>query len=99
MVIGEAGYFFACHSDTVVSIPNKISRGVVPRERLGDLARDPLRGWVCRHAKRHPKSSSVAHNDKTIQSASPETVAASGGTYTERPVDWATSMPSLSNSP
>ena len=26
-----------------------------------------LRGWVCRHAKRHPKSSSVAHNDKTIQ--------------------------------
>ena len=31
------------------------------------LARDPLRGWVCHHAKRHPKSSSVAHNDKTIQ--------------------------------
>src|SRR6201997_1927625 len=50
-----------------VSIPNEISRGVVPRERLGDLARDPLGGWVCRHAKRHPKSSSVAHNDKTIQ--------------------------------
>ncbi len=50
-----------------VSIPNKISRRVVPRERLGDLARDPLRGWVCRHAKRHPKPSSVAHNDKTIQ--------------------------------
>ncbi len=50
-----------------VSIPNKIPRRVVPRERLGDLARDPLRGWVCRHAKRHPKPSSVAHNDKTIQ--------------------------------
>src|ERR1700724_2666352 len=50
-----------------VSIPNEISRRVVPRERLGDLARDPLRGRVCRHAKRHPKSSSVAHNDKTIQ--------------------------------
>jgi hypothetical protein len=50
-----------------VSIPNEISRRVVPRERLGDLARDPLRGWVCRHANRHPKSSSVAHNDKTIQ--------------------------------
>jgi hypothetical protein len=49
--------------------PYKVSRSrrVVPRERLGDLARDPLRGWVCRHAKRHPKSSSVAHNDKTIQ--------------------------------
>ena len=39
-----------------VSIPNEISRRVVPRERLGDLARDPLRGWVCRHAKRHPKA-------------------------------------------
>ena len=50
-----------------ISIPNEISRRVVPRERLGDLARDPVRGWVCRHAKRHPKSSSVAHNDKTIQ--------------------------------
>src|SRR5258708_4726683 len=50
-----------------VSIPNEISRRVVPRERLGDLARDPLRGWVCRHAKRHPKPPSVAHNDKTIQ--------------------------------
>src|ERR1700758_4397371 len=93
-----------------VSIPNEISRRVVPRERLGDLARDPLRGWVCRHAKRHPKSSSVAHNDKTIQNLEcdrrqdkevdrrdavdviaektfvrPETVAASGGTCTERP--------------
>jgi hypothetical protein len=50
-----------------VSIPNEISRRVVPRERRGDLTRDPLRGWVCRHAKRHPESSSVAHNDKTIQ--------------------------------
>jgi hypothetical protein len=50
-----------------VSIPNGMSRRVVPRERLSDLARDPLHGWVCRHAKRHPKSSSVAHNDKTIR--------------------------------
>ena len=40
---------------------------MVPRERLGDLARDPLRGWVCLHAKRHQKSSSVAHNDKTVE--------------------------------
>jgi hypothetical protein len=46
---------------------NEISRRVVPRERLGDLARDQLRGWVCRHAKRRPKSSPPAHNDKTIQ--------------------------------
>src|SRR3979490_2523727 len=50
-----------------VSIPNEISRRVVPRERLGDLARDPLRGWGCRHDKPPPKSSSVAYNDKTIQ--------------------------------
>src|ERR1700726_3755735 len=50
-----------------VSIPNEISRRVVPRERLGDLARNPLRGWVCRHATRHPKPPSVAHNDKTIR--------------------------------
>src|SRR4030081_2924376 len=50
-----------------VSIPNEISRRVVPRERLGDLARDPLRGWDCRHAERYPKWSSVTYNDKTIQ--------------------------------
>src|SRR4030081_3345573 len=50
-----------------VSMPNLISRRVVPRERLGDLARDPLRGRFCRRAKRHPKSSPVAYNDKTIQ--------------------------------
>jgi len=40
---------------------------MAPRERLGDLARDPLRGWVCRHAKRHPKSSSVSYDNKTIE--------------------------------
>ena len=45
------------------------------RERLGDLARDPLRGWVCPHAKRHPKSSSVAHNDKTIQNLECDVIA------------------------
>src|SRR5665648_141112 len=50
-----------------VPIPNEISRRMVPRERLGDLARDPLRGWVCRHTKRHQKSSSVSYDDKTIQ--------------------------------
>jgi hypothetical protein len=32
------------------SIPHEISRRVVPRERLGYLVRDPLRGWVCRLA-------------------------------------------------
>jgi len=40
---------------------------MAPRERLGDLARDPLRGWVCRHAKRHQKSSSVSYDNKTIE--------------------------------
>src|SRR3990170_5201707 len=50
-----------------VPIPNEISRRMAPRERLGDLARDPLRGWVCRHAKRHPKSSSVSYDNKTIE--------------------------------
>jgi hypothetical protein len=39
-----------------ISIPNEISRRVVPRERFGDLARDPVPGWVCRHAKRQPAS-------------------------------------------
>ena len=40
---------------------------MVPWERLGDLARDPLCSRVCRHAKRHPNSSSVPYDDKTIE--------------------------------
>src|SRR3979411_1363517 len=58
-----------------VSIPDEMSRRVIPRERLGDLARDPLCAWVCRHAKRHPKSSCVAHNDKTIQNLECDVIA------------------------
>ena len=34
---------------------------------LGDLARDPVRSRVCRHAKRHPNSSSMPYDDKTIE--------------------------------
>ena len=50
-----------------VAIPNEVSRGVVPWESLSDLARDPLRSRVCRHAKRHPNSSSMPYDDKTIE--------------------------------
>src|ERR1039458_7237833 len=50
-----------------VSIPNEVSRRVVPWESLGDLARDPLRSRVCRHAKRYQNSSSMPYDDKTIE--------------------------------
>src|SRR5260370_8016066 len=50
-----------------VSIPNEISRRVVPRERLGDLARDPLPGWVSRHPQPPPNPPSPPHNAKTLQ--------------------------------
>src|ERR1019366_5056938 len=50
-----------------VSIPNEVSRRVVPWESLGDLARDPLGSRVFRHAKRQPNSSSMLNNDKTIE--------------------------------
>ena len=50
-----------------VPIPNEVSRRLVPWESLGDLARDPLRSRVCRHAKRHPNSSSMPYDDKTIE--------------------------------
>ena len=40
---------------------------MVPRESLGDLVRDPLRSRVFRHTKRHPNSSSMPHDDKTIE--------------------------------
>src|ERR1019366_7551164 len=50
-----------------VSIPNEVSRRVVPWESLGDLARDPLGSRVFRHAKRQPNSSSMPYDDKTIE--------------------------------
>src|SRR6266704_206997 len=39
-----------------VPVPNKVTRCTVPGERLGDLARNPLRGRICRHPARHTKS-------------------------------------------
>ena len=42
-------------------------RGAWSHGNASVTRRDPLRGWVCRHPKRHPKPSPVAHNDKTIQ--------------------------------
>src|SRR5664280_12463 len=50
-----------------VPIPNEVSRGLVPRESLGDLARDPLSSRVFRHAKRQPNSSSMPYDNKTIE--------------------------------
>ena len=46
---------------------NEVSRRMVPWESLGDLARDPFRSRVCRHAKRHQNSSSMPYDDKTIE--------------------------------
>src|ERR1035438_7186457 len=50
-----------------VPIPNEVSRRLVPWESLGDLARDPLRSRVFRHAKRQLNSSSMPYDDKTIE--------------------------------
>lgn len=52
---------------TRLPIPNEVSRRAVPWESLGDLARDPLRSRVFRHAKRHPNLSSMPYDDKTIE--------------------------------
>src|SRR5215831_11211908 len=35
-----------------VPVPNKVTRCTVPGERLGDLARYPLCGRICRHPER-----------------------------------------------
>src|SRR5262245_40991082 len=50
-----------------VPVPNKITRCIVPRERLGDLERNPLRGGICRYPERYPQSTPVAHNHKAIE--------------------------------
>jgi hypothetical protein len=50
-----------------VPIPDEVTRRTIPRERLGDLARYPLRGRIFRHAKRNPKPTSMTQDDKTIE--------------------------------
>src|SRR5437016_9434968 len=50
-----------------VSVPNKVTRCTVPGERLSDLARNPLRGRICRHPERYPQSTSVTQNHKAIE--------------------------------
>src|SRR5215203_4731272 len=40
---------------------------VIPRERLGDLARDPFGGRIRGHSKRDPKPSAMPYGDKTIE--------------------------------
>src|SRR5215469_8736567 len=50
-----------------VAVPNKIARCTVPGKRLDDLARNPLRGRICRHPERYPQSTSVTQNHKAIE--------------------------------
>jgi hypothetical protein len=54
----------AIHS---VPVPNKIARCTVPGKSLDDLARNPLRGRICRHAERYPQSTPVTQNHKAIE--------------------------------
>src|SRR5262249_9172767 len=54
------------HAIRSVAVPNKIARCTVPGKRLGDLARNPLCGRICRHTERYPQSTSVTQNHKAI---------------------------------
>src|SRR5215471_3073507 len=55
------------HAIRSVSVPNKIARCTVPGKRLDDLARNPLRGRICRHPERHPQSTPVMQNHKAVE--------------------------------
>src|SRR5262245_33071905 len=55
------------HAIRSVSVPNKIARCTVPGKRLDDLARNPLRGRICRHPERYPQSAPVTQNHKAIE--------------------------------
>jgi hypothetical protein len=46
---------------------NEVSRRFVPQECFGDLVRDPLRGRICRYAKRYPKPTAVPYDNETIE--------------------------------
>src|SRR5262249_4622239 len=50
-----------------VPVPNKIARCTLPGKRLDDLARNPLRGRICRHPERYPQSTTVTQNHKAIE--------------------------------
>src|ERR1035441_6675201 len=61
----------ALHEDGSVRgapIPDEVWRRMVPRKRLGNLARYPLRGRIGCHTKRHPVPSSVTKDDEAIKS-------------------------------
>jgi hypothetical protein len=40
---------------------------MIPRESLGDLAREPLRSRICCHAKRYPKPAAVPNDNEAIE--------------------------------
>src|SRR5262249_13680340 len=50
-----------------VPVPNKVTRCTVPRERLGDLARNPLCGRICRYPERYPQPAPVTQDHKAIE--------------------------------
>src|SRR5262249_238289 len=55
------------HAIRSVPVPNKITRCTVPRKRLGDLARNPLRGRICRHPERNPQSTPMRRITRQIE--------------------------------
>src|SRR5260370_21438722 len=50
-----------------VSITKKIARSSIPRECLGDLPRDPFRGWVGRDVSPHQVAPVQTHDDDAIE--------------------------------
>jgi hypothetical protein len=50
-----------------VAVPDKITRCTVPGKGLDDLARNTLRGRICRHPERYPQSTLVTQNHKAIE--------------------------------
>src|SRR5437899_6011272 len=60
-----------CRAGRSVLPPEKPPSSYLARsregERLSDLARNPLRGRICRHPERYPQSAAVAENHQTIE--------------------------------
>jgi hypothetical protein len=70
-VLLSCGRFDTCRRSTLSCWPMARSSGRVcaPGERLGDLARNPLRGRICRHPERYPQSTPVTQHIDPVSGA------------------------------
>src|SRR5215472_5342192 len=55
-----------------VAVTDEIARGLIPRECFGDLAGDPLGGWICCHIGPDEPSPLQTQDDQPVEQFEPD---------------------------